>query len=329
MAVVDGGATDPASRLQRLLAAEDQQYQRAFLTAVRAIVDDLSLRRAIDLLEAGRVDEALDAVEAAADSFGLFYADSFNASATNTAAWLTAAALTIPIRFDVSNPRVVTLIRQNRFRLSSGFTNDTQRAVREALALEAARGSGVAQQARVLRETVGLAPSQVRQVENFRRLLAQGRAGGLPSRTVLDRALRDRRFDPTILRSIRDNQPLTNEQVERMVSRYRERLVASRARTIAQSEALRVVNEANDEMYRQAIDGGQIAAENLLRRWQTAEDERVRASHVSLNGVVRGINDVFPGFDGPLRFPGDPLAPAIETVNCRCSLSTRLDPLTG
>lgn len=49
--------------------------------------------------------------------------------------------------------------------------------------------------------------------------------------------------------------------------------------------------------------------------WNSAHDERVRASHRLLDGKKRPVSG---RWGNGCRFPGDPLAPLGETINCRC-----------
>ena len=72
-------------------------------------------------------------------------------------------------------------------------------------------------------------------------------------------------------------------------------------------------------MYQQAIDDGTLQSTQIVRTWITAKDERVRSSHAVLNGQRRNYGEPW----GVLRYPGDPSAPAAETVQCRCVLTTR------
>lgn len=95
-------------------------------------------------------------------------------------------------------------------------------------------------------------------------------------------------------------------------------LPASQAARIARTEITRATNA-----------GASAAAETFpyqqQKEWISAHDKRVRdnehASHVMLNGQVVDYEDVFrdPVSHVELRWPGDPLAPAAETINCRCS----------
>jgi hypothetical protein len=56
--------------------------------------------------------------------------------------------------------------------------------------------------------------------------------------------------------------------------------------------------------------------------WVSRGDHKVRSSHRKLHGGTRRFGKPFKRFpDGrTLRFPGDPLAPLNEVINCRCSL---------
>lgn len=55
------------------------------------------------------------------------------------------------------------------------------------------------------------------------------------------------------------------------------------------------------------------------KRWQSTPDQRVRHTHATADGQVRPLHDPFEIGDHRLQFPGDPLGPAGEVINCRCS----------
>ncbi len=314
-------ATDPESRLLALIARVESRLRQGLLNAVIAARSQSTLAELAVLIEAGRLDEAITvaaaagAVRIADDVIAVFVL------AGQEGAEFLTDALDVVVSFDQVNDRAVRTMQQDRLRLITEFTTEQRRATRTAMVDGITRGLNPVDQARNFRGSIGLTERQQLAVENYRRLLETN------SSDALDRRLRDRRFDRTVRRAIRNQEPLTAEQVDRMTARYRERYVKFRAETIARTEALRAVHAGTDEAYRQAIDGGALQADQLLRTWVTARDERVRGSHVSLSGVTRGIDETFPGKAGALRFPGDPAAPASETVQCRCALSTRLEAL--
>ena len=324
MAVRVGGAQDPAERIERVVSAQEAGFIRAFLSSIDNIIDATTLDELENLLLQGRVDQALSELDAAAAALGNQYGTAFSAAAGDTAQFLSTSALTVTVAFDQTNTRAVSAITANRLRLIREFSQGQRNATRAALQIGIQAGLNPNEQARTFRRSIGLTERQVRAVENYRRLLTQGRAGGLPSEAAIDRALRDVRGDRSVLRAIRDNRPLPAAQVDSLGDRYRNNYIRYRSRVIARTEALRSVHEGTEEMYQQAIDAGQVQADALQRRWNTARDERVRSSHMRLNGEIRGIGEVWQADEGPLRYPGDPDAPASETVQCRCVISTRI-----
>lgn len=325
MPVRPGGATDPASRIEAVVDRQDRRFQRAFRQAIQIIKDSWTLDALADLLEQGRFEEAVATLDAAAALMGNTYGAVLVDSAQDAARFL-SGALTVTVAFDGSNVRAVQAIQANRLRWIREFTAEQRTVLRQALASGIEQGLNPRDQARLFRDSVGLTARQERAVANYRRLLTTARADNLPSLQAIDRELRDGRSDKSIRRAIRDGTPLPAGQVDRMVDRYRNNYIRYRAEVIGRTEALRSAHQGNEEMYQQAIDDGQIEPQKLVRRWVTASDERVRSSHSSLNGVKKPLGESWQGFNGELRYPGDPDAPASETVQCRCAISTRIDP---
>lgn len=68
----------------------------------------------------------------------------------------------------------------------------------------------------------------------------------------------------------------------------------------------------------------QVGAGLLQKEWVASLDTRTRASHLRAHGQRVGTEDVFLVGGSRLRYPGDPLAPARETINCRCRMITVL-----
>ena len=209
-------------------------------------------------------------------------------------------------------------MQQERLALIREFTEQQRQATRLAMTDGITRGLNPIDQARAFRNSIGLTQRQQASVINYRRLLEQASLG---DGEALTRSLRDRRFDPTIRRAIRTGEPLSQAQIDRMVERYGDRSVKYRAEVIGRTEAQRAVHAGQDEAIRQAVEDGPIEPPEVRREWISARDGRVRDSHADLNGVVRGLDETFPGRDGALRFPGDPWAPPSETIQCRCSLA--------
>ena len=322
MAVKPGGARDPASRLERLVDRQDRIIRRAFLEAARTIRDKNTLKELEDLLQRGRIIDALAELDDAARRFSGSVNKAFIEAAEEAAEFLNTA-LTVTVSFDQVNQRAVEKMRLNQLRLVRGFTEEQRRATQDALLQALREGVGPRAMARRFRESIGLTQFQQGAVDNYRVLLQQN------SSAALTRALRDRRFDATVLRAIRGEIELTEGQIDKMVGRYQERFLKFRSETIARTEALKSVHEGTREMYEQAFEEGILLPDEVKREWVTAGDERVRDTHMDLDGEVRGPNEPFETGFAQLMFPGDPAAPPEEIINCRCALATRLVPREG
>lgn len=98
----------------------------------------------------------------------------------------------------------------------------------------------------------------------------------------------------------------------------------SRAAMIAQTEKTRAANEARVapvleeylKAYDKAVKGHRKRPERPMIQWINPRTAREpRHEHVMISGTVRPVGDEFlPS----LRYPGDPQAPARQTINCHC-----------
>lgn len=311
-------AEQTEERIDELIAGSDRRFQAVIRRAVEAAKDESDLRFLEQLLEQGRIQDAADEAariigEAIADE----YANSYTLAGQAGAAFL-AAAVGKSISFNVVSPESVLILQTSRTRIVDEYVRQQREATTEALGGAARRDESTRQTARSVQGSIGLNRRNVQAVENYRRLLESG------TTEALTRDLRDRRFDGTVRRAAREGRVLTQAQIDRMVERYAARLERHRRQVIARTESLSAVNAGNNEILRQAVEAGFIDPSQIEREWISREDARVRASHVHLNGMVRGFDETFPGQNGELRFPGDPAAPPSETINCRCVLVTRI-----
>jgi HK97 family phage portal protein len=85
---------------------------------------------------------------------------------------------------------------------------------------------------------------------------------------------------------------------------------AARATRIARTETVGALNQGD---FMAAKDSGVMAS----KEWLTMEDDKVRDSHVPLDGMNIALSDVFPN---GCAFPGDGAGGADEVINCRCTL---------
>ncbi len=308
---------DPAERLRNLVAAQAPLMASGFSLLVRDIKNDMDLGIISDLLERGRFEEALTEVLRRAPAIGGLYTEAFLTAAKDTAAFLNKNLEFLVVNFDSTNPFAVQVMRENQLRMIREFTQSQARATRAALIEGIRTGANPLQQAKNFRDSIGLTEQQVRAINNYERMLTEG------DKDLFNRALRDKRFDSTVHRSIRDGKPLTRTQIDRMVERYRARFIDFRARTIARTEALRSVHGGSQAMYEQAIAAGLDPA-NMSEEWNTARDERVRGTHSSMHGQLIRFGELFvSGIGNTTRNPGGFGIPE-EDIQCRCAVGTRI-----
>lgn len=310
---------DSSARLQRLIERLQPRFRRAFAEAVGTLRNERSLVEITRFLEVGRFDLALSSLEAAAARVASPWGETYYTSGRETARFV-AGSLNVLLTFNVADPRALRIVEENSLRMVRAFSAEQFRATRAALSEGLRFGVNPRDTARLFRDSIGLTENQARAVVNYRRLLNEG------SLDALNRKLRDRRFDPTVRGAFAEGRALTGEQVDRMVGRYGERMLAHRAEVIARTETLSAVHAGSDELYRQAVESGDLPADGLVQEWVPAGDARTRDWHASMAGQQRLLGEPFTsGRGNSLRFPGDPNAPANEVIQCRCAITTRFN----
>lgn len=310
-------------RLDALLARQERTVRQAFERFVQEVRSPTVIREITELLQAGDTEGALRIVDSYVARMGSVIPRLFQEAAVAEAAALAAElgriAPRVAIAFDPTDPVAADLMRRATLSFVVEIAEKQRQAIRQAVGEVIGRGGGYQEAARAFRDTMGLTAYQERVVARYRRLLETGSA------EALDRALRDKRFDPTVRRAARGGEPLSPAQIDRMTDRYRERMLKRRAETIAQTEAVRVTAEARDEAFRQAAEASGLDLNLVDEIWNSTRDRRTRETHRAMNRQVRPFGVAFDSPSGAqLRFPGDPQAPAAEVINCRCHKTRRI-----
>ncbi|GGZ73260.1 ADP-ribosyltransferase [Streptomyces echinoruber] len=117
-----------------------------------------------------------------------------------------------------------------------------------------------------------------------------------------------------------ENVPQLKARLREVFSREGAQLGETREERIARTEATRAWNATTLAAARELTGPGRP----LVKQWVTRHDARVRHAHNAVDGALRLIDEAFTVAGVPMQYPGDPLAPAELTVNCRCIL--RLAP---
>lgn len=306
-------------RISTILDSVQPRFRRSFLLMLERIRGNLGPDGLAKLAAEGMGGKAAEQYERAAELFAREATKVYLMGAEEAEAFV-RTALDVVIGFDQFSERAVAFVRENEFRMIREFVDDQRATVRRVVQDGIARGVNPIEQAREIRDSIGLTERQERSVANYRRTLEQS------SSSALERELRDRRFDPSVRRAIDSGTPLTAAQIDRMVDRYRERKLKARAETIARTESIRALNAGMDEAFTQILGRANVPNEAVVRYWNdSGDDGRTRPAH--LNMQVREVPVGEPFIDGngvPVRFPGDPDAPPETTTNCRCRLSVRI-----
>lgn len=305
--------------MELLLRRESAHVRKRY----RELVDRARRRNTVarleQMLEEGKASVLVDEFERVANGVASAR-EEVVASAAATEAQELARVLKADIFYNTGNPRAVAAMQANRARLVVGLVEDQRVAITEALSEGIRAGFGPKQQAATLRSIIGLTPSQARWVANYRAKLER------LDRGALEMALRDKRFDAATRKAIESGKPLTSEQIDKMVERYYQRAIGYRAEVIARTEVLRATHEASEEAHLQAIESGQLTEERVQRTW-IARMVRTRHSHASMHRQKRRLGVPFRSGNGSqLRYPCDANAPASETVQCQCAVTTRILP---
>lgn len=313
-------AISPDPEFQWLLDIADKadpKVRQAFLDAIaraKAGIDNQALQEAVASGDVNRVLQVLGVDQTLAPAF------SASLGAPLEAAFIAAgqAAVTqalptggeLAMRFDISNPKATEFLRTYDLGLIRQITADTREGIRRIVGDAMAYGGHPYEQARQIRSLIGLTDRQAAAVSNFRNLLET------KDREAMTRALRDRRFDPTLDRALGADaeMDLSQEQIDRQVGRYAERMLNNRAENIARTETVRAANAAQNAAWDQAADKGLLDRDSLRRQWLVTPDDRLCiycAEVPDMNPDGVGLGGYFETPLGPVKYP--PLHP-----QCRC-----------
>ena len=331
------------SRIEQLTDEFEPQMRAAFLDAVADITSRAELGRIVERLEKGDIAGAVEAVHldpAAYSALDRTITSAFDAGGRSAIGAL--PKLRDPsggefiVRWDARNLRAETWLRQHSSTLITRITDDQRNAVRRALVegMEAGRNpraTALDVIGRINRATgrrtggiVGLTSQLSTTVEKARAAMISGDVDGM--RAYLSLGLRDHRFDASVRKAIAAGKPVPQDLVPKITGRLTDRYLDLRGKAIAKTETMAALNQSGVEAMYQAIDAGAVKVETVTKVWHTARDPRVRDSHAALDRESVGIG---AAFSNGLAYPGDPSAPASETVNCRCWMETKIDFFAG
>jgi hypothetical protein len=338
------------SDVETLAGKLEPKLAAAILDAISKQAGKMSISALIKALESGDVGmvlKLLDLEELADEMSGVNTAlNDVTWKAGGVAAGTISTATGVTFGFNQLNPKLITHMQGYSFNLIKNINDTTREGVREYMQASMFDGTGPRETARQIKQIVGLTPKQARAVKNFRKELEtfhlKRTAGGynlggkidrvngaqvfkpdesgLPMDEILERRLRDFRYDGQLKTAMSTGKPLTKAQIDKMVEGYSRKYRKFRAETIARTEALRAVNIGTQDAWRQAVETGKANETQLRRRWSVAEDERrcETCSPIPSMNPKLGVK-----FAQPFSTPKGPVMLPPIHPNCRCSIFIR------
>jgi hypothetical protein len=331
-----------------LLARYGRLVADAFMKAVDELRSGVEFQRLQAAIEQRNIDAALEALHidpAAYNEMLDRIRDAHTAggqSAADTFPKRKPDGTALVMRFDGRNPRAEAWLSGHSSDLVTRIVSDQRAAVRASLTASMERGDNPRRAAldivgRVNRVTgkrdggvLGLSAPQEQFVRSARDELASADPTGL--RHYLTRKRRDRRFDRTITKAIREGVAPPKEIAAKALTAYERRLLQLRGETIGRVETMTALQTSKREAFQQAIDSGKVNESDVRKAWRSAGDGRVRDTHIMLNGESVGFNQPFQSPSGALMLhPMDTSfgAGPEEIINCRCDCEYRIDFLAN
>jgi len=340
----------PSSRyIEELAAKWEPRLRDAFLEAIQDL-RSVNVGSLTGLIENSDIEGALRAVgldPAAFTPVQLELTRIYNEGGIAAARTIPPARMVggyeVQIRFDVRNPEAERIIREQSSTLVQDITDDQRTTVRSYLQRNLAQGANPRTAAldlvgRLDRKSgqrvggvIGLHSTQEKWLASYTDDLASTDPVAL--RRLLDRGLRDKRFDSSVLKAIRDGTGIPADLQARMRLAYASRALRWRGENIARTETIRALGSAQTQAYEQAIANGLVDQDSITRYWVTVGDLRVRPDH----RLIPGMNKQGRRWREPFATPksrhsptGLSLhAPHDTDIMCRCYERIRINFLAS
>jgi hypothetical protein len=331
------------NRWDKIITQWEGTLGRAFVDSVYNLRSAAHVEQIARMLDAGNIDGAVRATAIDSVSFRPYdkaIADAFEAGGKHTADLIpvqtTPEGFRVVVQFDVRNRAAEYWLKEHSSTQIKGILDDQRAMVRDFLTKGMAAGNNPRTTALDLvgrigasgrREggVIGLSSSQVEWVNNY----AADLASDDPT-AALTRSLRDARFDSAVINASESGEPLAPDLIESMVDSYTNRALRYRAESIARTESMAALHEAQSQAMDQAIESGAVTQDQVSYIWNTAGDDRVRPSHETMDGQEVAMGEMFTTGDGAqLEYPGDPNGPPEEIIACRCWREPSIDFLSN
>jgi SPP1 gp7 family putative phage head morphogenesis protein len=171
-------------------------------------------------------------------------------------------------RFDGELPDAVKAAKKRAAAMVTEVTAETQRAIRNAIALAIKNGTPPLQAAKEIRELIGLTSAQAQAVLKFRETMKK--------------------------------QGLTQAKIDAAAEKYSNRLLKERAERIARTEIMDALNAGQQAAWEQAQAEGLLSA-NATKEWIVTPDDLLCPECEPMEGQRVPLDEEFPDGDPPLH----------------------------
>lgn len=227
--------------------------------------------------------------------------------------------------FDGRHYRAEQWVSQNVGELIEGITRDSIESTRRVIlsGLQEGRSSRAVAREITGRQTgrkrvggyLGLNSNQTDSIISGRAKLASGDPKLM--REYLNLELRNKRFDGSIKKAIREGRAITGKQLDRIIEAHRFKALGYRGRVIAKDQSHTALAAGREEGFQQLIDSGRVS--KVTARWQHNLSEKPRRDHVAMSGTVIEVGQRFEFPDDTrMKHPHDPVGGGRHSLGCRC-----------
>jgi hypothetical protein len=338
------------SEIEALAEKLEPSLARAIRDMLKDHVASIDLDALAEALKAGETYRVLDMVGEVDPVKAASVKEQLQNAVWQGGALATQAPVFNEARFAFNrlNPALISWLENYNLNLIRDVNRGTVESVRAVLIEGMTAGRNPIDQARRIKQVVGLTPAQAKAVQSYRKELEtfhlkrsakswglgneRSKQSGLevmpidpktgkPKDGIETRRLRDQRYDGMLKRAMENRKPIPPEKIDRMVDRYQERMLQNRARTIARTESLRATNVGVSEAWRQAIADRKVDGALVRKRWVLSAAACPVCVAINKAQPKRGI-PLEESFANPKGLAPVKVPP--EHPSCRCTHFVRL-----
>lgn len=325
-------------RIDAALSKLESPIRDAFIEAMRAqagAVDFGALVSALDAGEFGQAVRMLQINQAQLFPLGEAIRGSYIAGGAMVEDAI-PRGISASFGFDGRHYRAEAWVSQNVGRLIEGIQVETMEMTREVIRDAVERGVGPRKAALDITGRkvgtqrtggfLGLNSQQTDSIIRGRARLLSGDASEMAKYLKLE--LRDKRFDRTIAKAIREGKSIPAAKVDEIIAGHKSKALKYRGTVIARTESINALRAGRHEGFEQLIETGNVTPDQIERTWDASGDSRTREDHRSMDGQkVKGMNEPFVAPDGSrMMYPGDSSlgASSAQIIQCRCIEAVRV-----